>query len=83
MDVSISMQALNFYFIDLSFLFLHASWYDIKSIGRKTDEVYCHIGGENPFDIYKFVDAPDVLLILGQVGCPACPGQTHYRFCNA
>lgn len=37
MDVSISMQALNFYFIDLSFLFLHASLYDIKSIGRKTD----------------------------------------------
>ena len=37
MDVSISMPALNFYFIDLSFLFLHASLYDIKSIGGKND----------------------------------------------
>ena len=32
MDVSIFMPALNFYFIDLSFLFLHASLYYIKLI---------------------------------------------------
>lgn len=46
-----------------------------RLIKEKQIEVYCHIGGENPFDIYKFVDAPDVLLILGQVGCPACAGN--------
>ena len=46
-----------------------------KLIEEKQLEVYCHIAGENPFDIYKFVDAPDVLLILGQVGCPACAGN--------
>ena len=32
------------------------------------------INGENPVTIYKFVDA-DVLITLGQVGCPACGGN--------
>lgn len=31
--------------------------------------------GENPFMIYRFTDNPDVLLTLGQVGCPACAGN--------
>lgn len=32
------------------------------------------IPGENPVEIYKFNDA-DVLITLGQVGCPACAGN--------
>lgn len=32
------------------------------------------IGGENPLNVYKFVDS-DVLLIHGKVGCPACGGD--------
>ena len=33
------------------------------------------ISGENPFMIYCFKDSPDILLTLGQVGCPACAGN--------
>lgn len=33
------------------------------------------IPGENPIPIYRFTDDPDVLLTLGQVGCPACAGN--------
>lgn len=33
------------------------------------------IGGENPFTVYRFADDPDVLIVLGQVGCPACGGN--------
>lgn len=33
------------------------------------------IPGENPVDIYRFTGKPDVLLTLGQVGCPACGGN--------
>ena len=33
------------------------------------------ISGENPLQIYQFTDRPDVLLTLGQVGCPACAGN--------
>lgn len=40
----------------------------------KIEKCY-HIGGENPFDIYSFVDSPDVWILLGQVGCPACAGN--------
>lgn len=32
------------------------------------------IGGENPISIYQFPDG-DVLLTLGQIGCPACAGN--------
>lgn len=32
------------------------------------------IGGENPVYIYRFADA-DILITLGQVGCPACAGN--------
>ncbi len=32
------------------------------------------IGGENPVLIYRFLD-DDVLITLGQVGCPACAGN--------
>lgn len=44
----------------------------------KTDKalsVAYHIAGENPFDIYRFVEQPDTLITLGQVGCPACAGN--------
>lgn len=33
------------------------------------------IPGESPFMVYRFADQPDVLLTLGQVGCPACGGN--------
>ena len=33
------------------------------------------IPGENPVPIYRFTDDPEVLLTLGQVGCPACAGN--------
>ena len=33
------------------------------------------IPGENPIPIYRFTDDPEVLLTLGQVGCPACAGN--------
>lgn len=33
------------------------------------------IPGENPVPIYRFTEEPDVLLTLGQVGCPACAGN--------
>ena len=33
------------------------------------------IPGENPVPIYRFTGFPDVLLTLGQVGCPACAGN--------
>lgn len=32
------------------------------------------IAGENPVCVYRFVDS-DVLITLGQVGCPACAGN--------
>lgn len=33
------------------------------------------IPGENPVPIYRFTEEPDVLLTLGQVGCPAYAGN--------
>lgn len=33
------------------------------------------MSGENPFMVYRFREQPDVLLTLGQVGCPACAGN--------
>jgi len=33
------------------------------------------IPGENTLTIYRFSEKPDVLLTLGQVGCPACGGN--------
>ena len=33
------------------------------------------ISGENPLTVYRFSDHPDILLTLGQVGCPACGGN--------
>lgn len=35
----------------------------------------CVIPGENPLAVYRFAERPDVLLTLGQVGCPACGGN--------
>lgn len=32
------------------------------------------IGGENPLEVYRFLDA-DILITLGFVGCPACAGN--------
>lgn len=33
------------------------------------------IGGENPVYVYRFVEDTDILITLGQVGCPACAGN--------
>lgn len=33
------------------------------------------IAGENPIVIYRYLDRPDILLTLGQIGCPACGGN--------
>lgn len=33
------------------------------------------IRGENPVTVYRFCEAPDVLLTLGAIGCPACAGN--------
>ena len=33
------------------------------------------IPGENPLMVYRFTQRPDVLLTLGQIGCPACAGN--------
>lgn len=38
-------------------------------------EQACVIPGENPVEIFRFSDRKDVLLTLGQVGCPACGGN--------
>ena len=38
-------------------------------------EIERHFGGENPVDIYRFTQMPDVLITLGYVGCPACAGN--------
>jgi len=34
----------------------------------------CVIAGENPLTVYRFAEKPDVLLTLGQVGCPNAAG---------
>ena len=33
------------------------------------------IPGENPVQLYAFSDRPDILITLGQIGCPACGGN--------
>lgn len=38
-------------------------------------QTVCVIPGENPLTVYRFAGKPDVLLTLGQVGCPACGGN--------
>ncbi|MBP3657635.1 MAG: nucleoside phosphorylase [Clostridia bacterium] len=45
-----------------------------RLIEEKCIEPECHIGGENPFDVYHFVDTGE-LIVLGFVGCPACAGN--------
>jgi purine-nucleoside phosphorylase len=43
----------------------------------RTDQIrqIITIPGENPLPIYRFMKHTDVLLTLGQVGCPACGGN--------
>ena len=38
-------------------------------------EIECEISGENPLTVYRYQDMPEVLVTLGQVGCPACAGN--------
>lgn len=43
-----------------------------RLLEEKAIEKSWYIGGENSFDIYRFVDAPQIWIVHGQVGCPAC-----------
>ena len=36
------------------------------------------ISGENPVYVYRFTDAPDIMITLGYVGCPACAGNLEF-----
>jgi len=45
----------------------------LENSGKIVPERTIH--GENPFTVYRFTEQPDVLLTLGQVGCPACAGN--------
>ena len=45
-----------------------------KLINRDLVRPYWEINGENPYKIYKFQDS-DVLIVHGQIGCPACGGN--------
>lgn len=47
-------------------------------------ELERHFGGENPVDIYRFKNQPDVMITLGYVGCPACAGNLEvFAACGA
>ena len=46
-----------------------------KLAERKEIAAEFEVEGENPFVVYRFVNDPDVLIVLGQVGCPACGGN--------
>ena len=41
-------------------------------------ELERHISGENPVDVYRFTESPEILITLGYVGCPACAGNMEY-----
>lgn len=41
-------------------------------------ELERRIPGENPVEVYRFTDAPEILITLGYVGCPACAGNLEY-----
>lgn len=46
-----------------------------KLIAANEIECNTEIGGENPFSVYRFTKDPEVLIVLGQVGCPSCAGN--------
>ena len=46
-----------------------------KLLSRGLITVDLVIPGENPVTVYRFQEAPDALITLGQVGCPACAGN--------
>ena len=45
---------------------------------EKLIELERTISGENPVYVYRFTDAPDILITLGYVGCPACAGNLEF-----
>lgn len=45
----------------------------LKAEGTIREEMV--IGGENPVYVYAFTNEPQVLITLGQIGCPACAGN--------
>ena len=47
-------------------------------------ELERHFSGENPVDIYRFRDNPEVMITLGIVGCPSCAGNLEvFASCGA
>lgn len=46
-----------------------------KLLDEQMIDNYYYIGGENPIQVYKYTDGSNVLIVLGQVGCPACGGN--------
>ena len=47
-------------------------------------ELERHFTGENPVDIYRFKNQPDIMITLGYVGCPACAGNLEvFAACGA
>lgn len=46
----------------------------IKLLDREEIVFERRIPGENPIDVFRFIDS-DVLIVLGYVGCPACAGN--------
>ena len=47
-------------------------------------ELERHFNGENPVDIYRFKNQPEIMITLGYVGCPACAGNLEvFAACGA
>ena len=38
-------------------------------------ELERHFAGENPVDIFRFKNQPEIMITLGYAGCPACAGN--------
>lgn len=47
-------------------------------------ELERHFAGENPVDIYRFKNQPEIMITLGYAGCPACAGNLEvFAACGA
>lgn len=47
-------------------------------------ELERHFAGENPVDIFRFKNQPEIMITLGYAGCPACAGNLEvFAACGA
>jgi uridine phosphorylase len=47
-------------------------------------ELERHFAGENPVDIYRFKNQPEIMITLGYAGCPSCAGNLEvFAACGA